>query len=74
MKVYGQSQPPEYDLSKVTCPVALISGQNDWIAHPKVNVVTNYLNTLQRATIILVINFRVQIDSQLDSQMLFTMV
>jgi pimeloyl-ACP methyl ester carboxylesterase len=28
-KRYGQPTPPAYDLSKVTCPVYLVWGQND---------------------------------------------
>jgi hypothetical protein len=29
---YGQSTPPEYDLSKVTCPVILFWSQNDKVS------------------------------------------
>ncbi|XP_021960957.1 lipase 3 [Folsomia candida] len=31
---YGQETPPEYDISKITAPVALYWGQNDWLAAP----------------------------------------
>merc|ERR1712002_337772 len=34
MEHYGQETPPEYDLSKVTAPVALFWGENDWMADP----------------------------------------
>jgi len=32
--VYGQDTPPDYDLKKVTAPIALYWGENDWLAHP----------------------------------------
>lgn len=35
IKRYGQSKPPEYDLSKVKTPVTLMWGQNDWLADPR---------------------------------------
>ena len=28
---YGQEEPPDYDLTKVSAPVALHYGQNDWL-------------------------------------------
>jgi pimeloyl-ACP methyl ester carboxylesterase len=31
---YGQETPPDYDWSKITAPVALYWGQNDWLAAP----------------------------------------
>ena len=33
---YGQETPPEYDLSKVTCPVSLFWSDNDLLADPEV--------------------------------------
>ena len=48
MIVYGQSHPPDYDLSKVTSPVALIWADNDWIGHAK--VVQNYLTRKYKRT------------------------
>ncbi|XP_015125978.1 lipase 3 [Diachasma alloeum] len=33
--IYKQRTPPAYDLSKVTIPVILSYGLNDWLAHPK---------------------------------------
>ena len=30
--IYGQETPPDYDLTKVTAPVALYWGDNDWLA------------------------------------------
>lgn len=37
MKIYGNEQPPDYDLSQVTAKVALFYGQNDWLAVPGVS-------------------------------------
>jgi len=31
-EIYGQDTPPDYDLGKVTAPVALYWGDNDWLA------------------------------------------
>ena len=36
MEIYGQDTPPEYDLSKVTAPLALYWAENDWLANPSV--------------------------------------
>ena len=36
MEAYGTPAPPDYDLGKVTCPVALYYGPNDWIGQPQV--------------------------------------
>lgn len=33
LELYGQETPPEYDISKITAPVALYWGANDWLAH-----------------------------------------
>lgn len=33
---YGSMKPPKYDLSKITAPVALHYGDNDWLAAVKV--------------------------------------
>ena len=35
--IYGQETPPDYDLTKVTAPVALYWGDNDWLAQQTVN-------------------------------------
>ncbi|NP_001119718.1 egg-specific protein precursor [Bombyx mori] len=35
MKVYGASEPPSYDLSKVSAPVNLYHSHDAWLAHPK---------------------------------------
>jgi len=32
MIIYGQFTPPDYDLRKVTAPVALFYSENDWLA------------------------------------------
>eukprot|EP00092_Neocalanus_flemingeri_P010625 GFUD01011447.1.p1 GENE.GFUD01011447.1~~GFUD01011447.1.p1 ORF type:complete len:260 (-),score=61.54 GFUD01011447.1:51-830(-) len=34
MDRYGSPVPPAYSLAKVTCPVVLYWGENDWLAHP----------------------------------------
>lgn len=42
---YGQPQPPDYDLSKVTCPVYIYYADNDWLVHKSVGyfiIVFNY--------------------------------
>lgn len=36
LKHYGQLIPPAYDLSKVTVPVHIFHGQNDYVASLKV--------------------------------------
>ena len=36
MRIYGQETPPEYDLKKVTSPVALYWSDSDWLTHTKV--------------------------------------
>lgn len=36
---YGQTEPPQYDLSKVTSPVALFYANNDWLVSEKVLVI-----------------------------------
>lgn len=36
VREYGNEEPPEYDLSKVTPKVALFYGENDWLAVPEV--------------------------------------
>lgn len=33
---YGKPKPPDYDWTKITAPVALYMGKNDYIAQPKV--------------------------------------
>lgn len=32
LKQYGTRQPPEYPVDKITLPIALISGNNDWLS------------------------------------------
>jgi len=34
LELYGQETPPLYDVSKITAPVALFWGQNDWLGQP----------------------------------------
>ncbi|XP_045452688.1 lipase 3-like [Melitaea cinxia] len=33
--IYGQSEPPKYNLTKVEVPVVLYYSEEDWLAHPK---------------------------------------
>jgi hypothetical protein len=37
-RVYGQSAPPDYELSKITAPVFLHYSGNDWLSAPKVSL------------------------------------
>ncbi|XP_075981418.1 lipase 3-like [Anticarsia gemmatalis] len=34
-KVYGNEQPPKYEMEKVQAPVTLFYSEEDWLAHPK---------------------------------------
>jgi lysosomal acid lipase/cholesteryl ester hydrolase len=38
-RVYGQSAPPDYELSKITAPVFLHYSGNDWLSAPKVSLI-----------------------------------
>ena len=38
---YGQSTPPSYDLSQVTCPVHIFWGKNDKAVAPEVGICSN---------------------------------
>lgn len=38
MKRYGRSTPPSYPVEKITVPVHLFYGKNDWLAMPKVEI------------------------------------
>ncbi|XP_067206779.1 lipase 3-like [Linepithema humile] len=35
MQIYNATVPPDYDLSRITVPIALIHGNNDWIVNEK---------------------------------------
>nr|XP_012231416.1 PREDICTED: lipase 3-like [Linepithema humile] len=35
MQIYNMTVPPDYDLSRITVPIALIHGDNDWIVNEK---------------------------------------
>jgi hypothetical protein len=41
---YGQYQPPDYDLSKVTCPVYIYYAENDWLVHKSVGYRASFLD------------------------------
>ena len=45
LRRYGRLQPPEYDLSKVTAPVYIIHGENDYFATPKASHLINYCSS-----------------------------
>lgn len=34
MEVYNSSEPPKYNLSKITMPITLFCGNNDWLSSP----------------------------------------
>jgi len=54
---HGSIEPPIYHLEAVTCPVALMWGENDWLAHPKdVRVIAEHLPNM-------VANIRVNYES-----------
>jgi len=36
---YGQPEPPAYDLTKITVPVALYHAENDWLSSVKVRII-----------------------------------
>ena len=36
LEIYGQEEPPEYDVTQITAPVALYWSDNDWLAEPVV--------------------------------------
>lgn len=38
LKIYGVPEPPPYDLSKVSAPVALYWSDNDWLAAKEVQL------------------------------------
>ena len=38
-EIYGQDEPPEYDVTQITAPVALYWSDNDWLAEPVVSIV-----------------------------------
>ena len=47
---YGQDTPPDYDLTKVTTPVALYWSEADWLAQPAVSLIRQEaLNMVFRA-------------------------
>ena len=35
-RIYGRKSPPEYDLRKVTTPIAVYWSDSDWLTHTKV--------------------------------------
>ena len=34
--MYGQKNPPEYDIKAIKCPVVTYWGDNDWLVEPTV--------------------------------------
>ncbi|KAG5869560.1 hypothetical protein JTB14_035886 [Gonioctena quinquepunctata] len=49
LRIYGSNKPPAYDLGRVTFPVALFTGANDWFASKKGlgNLITNLPNVVE---------------------------
>ena len=41
--IYGQFNPPDYDLRKVTAPVALYYSENDWLVAIVVSITCHVL-------------------------------
>ncbi|KAG7200941.1 hypothetical protein KM043_003301 [Ampulex compressa] len=55
--VYNSTEPPAYNLDKVTAPVALFSSDNDWLAGPKdVNLLSSMLGNV-------VLNYKIPTNS-----------
>nr|CAI5863807.1 unnamed protein product [Callosobruchus analis] len=47
LEVYNRSSPPDYDISKITSPLAMLYGKNDLVTAPKdVEVLANMLPNL----------------------------
>lgn len=38
MEKYGQPEPPAYDLTGITVPIALYHAENDWLSSMEVNI------------------------------------
>lgn len=38
MEVYNSTEPPKYNLSKITMPITLFCGNNDWLSSPIVRI------------------------------------
>ena len=36
-EIYGQPEPPEYEINMTTAPVAVYWSENDWLADPVVS-------------------------------------
>lgn len=53
LKAYGSMSPPSYDLKKVTAPVALHYGDNDWLAAVKVDNTISFFSIQNFISIIL---------------------
>ena len=44
-QMYGQKNPPEYDIKAIKCPVVTYWGDNDWLVEPTVR---NFLLSLAK--------------------------
>jgi len=51
LELYGQEEPPMYDFSKITAPVALYWGENDWLGPPAVRIHIINTNTNEHQTL-----------------------
>lgn len=43
IEIYGQPDPPAYDLTKIVVPVALYHAKNDWLSSTEVTTVKQLL-------------------------------
>ncbi|XP_017770538.1 PREDICTED: uncharacterized protein LOC108558213, partial [Nicrophorus vespilloides] len=48
LKHYGQLTPPDYDLTKITAPVAIYYAQNDWLSSMEFELIKKYGYPLER--------------------------
>lgn len=51
--MYGQSSPPDYNLTNINIPIALFTGSNDWLAD---NDDVNHLKKVLPSNIIIIDN------------------
>lgn len=56
MVVYGSEIPPEYDLKKVTAPVALYYGKNDLLVDTRVSYILGKLRKYKKYNILKILH------------------
>lgn len=52
MQIYSTTVPPDYDLSRITTPIALFTADNDWIVTEKVSSLNKYLHSRNKYALI----------------------